>query len=57
MQHTHQALEGIKRVNYVVTMNNNSEYIVRAADAWDAAFQADDLAKLMDEELKDVKPL
>ena len=57
MQHTHQALEGIKRVNYVVTMNNNSEYIVRAADAWDAAFQADDLAKLMDEELKDVKRL
>ena len=57
MQHAHQALDDIKRINYVVTMNNNSEYIVRAADSWDAAFQADELAKLMNEELKDVKPL
>tara|TARA_R100001594_G_scaffold131813_1_gene171655 strand:+ start:42 stop:215 length:174 start_codon:yes stop_codon:yes gene_type:complete len=57
MIHNHHSLDDIKRKNYVVTMDNNSEYIVRAVDSWEAAFQADDLAKLMDEELKDIKPL
>ena len=46
-----------KRANYAVIMENTNEYIVRAYDPHEASCMADQLADLMDEKLKDIKPL
>jgi len=46
-----------KRANYAVIMENTNEYIVRAYDPHEAASMANQLANLMDEKLKDIKPL
>tara|TARA_B100000131_G_C17947661_1_gene545072 strand:- start:233 stop:382 length:150 start_codon:yes stop_codon:yes gene_type:complete len=46
-----------KRANFAVIMESNNEYIVRAYDGIEAAYQAEQLADLMDEKLKDIKPL
>ena len=46
-----------KRANYAVIMESTNEYIVRAYDPHEAACMSDQLADLMDEKLKDIKPL
>ena len=46
-----------KRANFAVIMESTNEYIVRAYDPHEAACMADQLADLMDEKLKDIKPL
>ena len=55
MQHTHQRVGNIRLLRYVVLTNKN-EYIIHGSDHIEAGLRAINLAGLLDEELKDVKP-
>jgi len=53
MKHTHRGLVNYKLNRYVVLTDKN-EYIIHGSDDIEAAFRAQNLAGLLDEELKDV---
>ena len=53
--HNHAGLVNYKLLRYVVLTNKN-EYIIQACDDIEAAYRAESLAGLLDEELKDVTP-
>jgi len=55
MQHTHRGLVNYKLNRYVVLTDKN-EYIIHGCDDIEAAYRAENLAGLLDEELKDVTP-
>ena len=55
MQHTHRRVGNIRLLRYVVLTNKN-EYIIHGSDNIEAGYRAINLAGLLDEELKDVKP-
>ena len=55
MLHTHQRVGNIRLLRYVVLTNKN-EYIIHGSDNIEAGYRAINLAGLLDEELKDVKP-
>ena len=53
--HNHAGLIKYKLLRYVVLTDKN-EYIIQAGDDMEAAYRAQNLAGLLDEELKDVTP-
>ena len=55
MIHNHAGLVNYKLLRYVVLTNKN-EYIIHGSDNIEAGYRAINLAGLLDEELKDVKP-
>ena len=55
MIHSHQGVGNIRLLRYVVLTNKN-EYIIHGSDHIEAGLRAINLAGLLDEELKDVKP-
>ena len=55
MIHNHAELSDMPLRRFVVLTNKN-EYIIHACDDMEAAYRAENLSGLLDEELKDVTP-
>ncbi len=55
MVHNRSGLGNTKLLRYVVLTNKN-EYIIHGSDNIEAGYRAINLAGLLDEELKDVRP-